>query len=523
MISGGFRAGRNRPPRRAEQKSDQGVAGQVRSYGIPSGGLITANPQGGVGFGVLENFWPTERGLELRRGVKAVRTLSATVQSLFGLRASGMMFAATNTDIHRVDTGASVLSGRAGGDYSTVEVQNSGGSFLIVVNGKNAPALYDGKTWTTDGTTFKAGAVMSSVWAHRNRVWFTQAGSLSAWFLSVNAIRGQATELPLDGVFRSGGSLIGGATWSSDSGRGMDDRCVFLTNQGEVAIYSGANPENVSGWALEGVYSVGAVLGERPMVSLGGDVLFATKRGIIPLSGVVSKDPSMLATVSYAAPIAPTWAQLAEAGRSTGVRLAVVQELGQLHAYAPGHEWSLLVNLATQEWTKIIGWSMRALFDMPGGATMASSTKVAAFWTSGNDFGSPIVHRAAVNSDPLGSPASLKQGGMARATWLINSPVSYAVEAAWDGAPGFWAVVPPMVASVDTPGAEWDKALWDTATWADGASIMANPVRDAHWRNIGGAGNDVSLQVQAVINSVAPLSGILSGLDLQYSGGGIDI
>ena len=69
---------------------------------------------------------------------------------------------------------------------------------------------------------------------------FVKRDSLKAYYLPVASIGGAAQDVSLSGVFQRGGKLLLGATWSLDSGDGMDDKCVFVSDRGEAAIYSGA-------------------------------------------------------------------------------------------------------------------------------------------------------------------------------------------------------------------------------------------------------------------------------------------
>jgi hypothetical protein len=51
------------------------------------------------------------------------------------------------------------------------------------------------------------------------------------------AIAGTLQLIPLSGAATKGGKLLFCATWSIDAGDGIDDKCVFITDQGEVLIF----------------------------------------------------------------------------------------------------------------------------------------------------------------------------------------------------------------------------------------------------------------------------------------------
>ena len=58
--------------------------------------------------------------------------------------------------------------------------------------------------------------------------------------------------IPLSGAATKGGKLLFGATWSIDAGDGIDDKCVFVTDQGELLIFTGSDPSTVDQLAAGG-------------------------------------------------------------------------------------------------------------------------------------------------------------------------------------------------------------------------------------------------------------------------------
>ncbi|MFK5282932.1 hypothetical protein ACI3PL_25530, partial [Lacticaseibacillus paracasei] len=60
---------------------------------------------------------------------------------------------------------------------------------------------------------------------------------------------------------------------SMDAGDGLDDKCVFVSSEGEVAVYEGTNPGSAADWRKAGVYQITRPLGQNAKVSAGGDLL----------------------------------------------------------------------------------------------------------------------------------------------------------------------------------------------------------------------------------------------------------
>jgi hypothetical protein len=128
----------------------------------------------------------------------------------------------------------------------------------------------------------------SNQFAHINlfkeRLYFVQENSLSFWYLPVDSINGAVTEFPLGGIFKKGGYLQAMGTWTIDAGYGVDDLAVFVTSNGEVAVYKGSDPSDPNDWALVGIWNIGQTFARKCLFKYGGDLLLLTEDGLVPLS-----------------------------------------------------------------------------------------------------------------------------------------------------------------------------------------------------------------------------------------------
>ena len=86
---------------------------------------------------------------------------------------------------------------------------------------------------------------------------------MNAWYLPLNAIDGALRMIPLSGAATNGGKLLFCATWSIDAGDGIDDKCVFGNDLGELLIFTGSDPGNAANWRQEGRYQIGAADGHE--------------------------------------------------------------------------------------------------------------------------------------------------------------------------------------------------------------------------------------------------------------------
>ena len=118
----------------------------------------------------------------------------------------------------------------------------------------------------------------------KERLYFVEENSLSFWYLPVDSINGAVTEFPLGGIFKNGGYLQAMGTWTIDAGYGVDDLAVFVTSNGEVAVYKGSDPSNPNDWALVGIWNIGQTFARKCVFKYGGDILLLTQQGLVPLS-----------------------------------------------------------------------------------------------------------------------------------------------------------------------------------------------------------------------------------------------
>ncbi len=92
---------------------------------------------------------------------------------------------------------------------------------------------------------------------------------------------------PLGAIFHRGGYVIGIGSFSNDAGEGPDDYLCFITNNGEVAVYQGTDPDSASTFALVGRFSVGMPIGRRCTVRVNGDLGIITQDGIVSMQAAL--------------------------------------------------------------------------------------------------------------------------------------------------------------------------------------------------------------------------------------------
>ena len=154
---------------------------------------------------------------------------------------------------------------------------------------------------------------------------------MNAWYLPLNAFQGQLSMIPLAGAATKGGKLLFGATWSLDAGDGIDEKCCFVTDLGEILIFTGTNPSDAANWRQEGRYSIGAPMGMNAHLQVGGDLLIATVDGIVPISAAITKDSAQLDLAAITVTIKPMWRDEVNAKRAWSWTMEKWDEYGGIN------------------------------------------------------------------------------------------------------------------------------------------------------------------------------------------------
>ena len=482
---------------------------------------------------VMDNYIPTQTGVKFRNGFSEFYDsgASAPIGSLFTYKtgSTSKLFAASTTKIWNITaTPSEDVASQTSGEYSTIQFETSGGTYLFAANGTNSLQRYDGTNWLAI-TGVSAGAItgvttstLSQCWAFKNRLFFVQGSTMKAWFLAVDSISGAASDLTLAGVFQRGGTLLFGATWSIDAGDGVDDKCVFVSTQGEVAIYEGTDPADPTAWALVGRYDLGGrPLGKNAYMRAGGDLLIATTDGLVPLSAALSKDPAALSLAAVSRNIQPDWRREAVARQTVAwsvqkwdeenlavIGLPVIDSTTEAYAY--------IVNTETGAWARFTGWDVRSLAVHDDQIYFGTSAgKVMLGNSGGNDDGVTYTCKLALPFDHFGAPGQFKTLKQARATFRASSQFLPQLSCSVNYAQSFPA--PPSSVANYTEDT-WDVGVWDTALWDASSSEQVTSTR---WVSLTGAGFVHAIQLQATFGITPSPDAELSAIDVQYETGSV--
>lgn len=496
--------------------------------------LANARPGGAL---QLENFFPTKTGIRTRGGSLKYATISSTpVLRLWSFKSGQVeeFFASDETSIFNITTvadadaiPAAVVSGRTSGYYSTAQISNaSNASYLYAVNGTDSALLYDGTTWTpitgvsTPAITGVTTSTLSFVWSFASRLFFVAKNTMSVWYLPVDSIGGAAAEFSLAGIFQKGGSLLFGGKWSLDSGDGLDDKCLFISTEGEVAVYQGTNPGSAADWQKVGVYQITGPLGPNATMQAGGDFLVATEDGIVPISEAVNKDVAALSLAAITSDIEPEWKR--EVISRQSIPWEIIKwptnnmMVVSLPVVADGMTTLCYVkNLETGAWGYFTGWDTRCigLFANQGYFGTNDGT-VHAMEVTGSDDGVPYTCTYVGLPDHLKSVGQTKIIHSARATFQSNVPFTAKISISKN----YQVMLPAAPSSVaDFTADLWDVGLWDVAIWDAGSASTVS----TKWVSVGKTGYAIMPQIQITCGTTPRPTTELIAFDVMYERAGV--
>jgi hypothetical protein len=492
---------------------------QMTTLPAPTRGLIDnenltfMQPGGAV---LMDNWMPTTRGAKLRGGCIRWNTLPETtpVISAFSYVSGSVarMFAGNASKLYEVTfSGTPILvkDSQSSGNYSSAQMANMSGDYLLAVNDMgDLPLRFDGTGWEVldhtlptppdslisgpAGTTVEFGANLTYVWKYANRWFFIEGGSMNAWYLDINAIGGELQLIPLSGSASKGGKLLFGATWTIDAGDGLDDKCVFVTDEGEVLIFTGTNPSDAANWRQEGRYMIPKPMGMNAHAPLGGDLLIATTDGIVPLSAAITKEAGQLQLAMLTATIRSTWRGEVLANSEWPWTMQRWDEYGGMFVTWPGYPVGerrcAAVNTATGAWSRVIGWDATCFIRMRGDMFFGTQDGyIMQADRTGYDDGVPYTCTIVGGWEMFQSPSQQVVWHQARAAFIAgsNEPFNPQLAACTD----YVINVPqPPVPGID-PGVQdvWDQGLWDEALW-DQPTVTVPSVSNTGWVSIGATG-----------------------------------
>lgn len=520
----------------ALRRRPQKAVGRALTIPAPVGGLNARDsladmpPTDAV---TLDNWFPGTTSVDLRFGNDDhVTGLPADVESLMPYNAqsgTSTLFAASGTAFYDVTSagavGAAVVTGLTNARWQHVNMGTPGGMFLMAVNGSNKLRGWNGTAWWADGDgTHDITGIDTATCIHinlfKNRLYLVEKNSLSAWYLAVNSISGAASELDLAPIFKLGGYLMAMATWTVDNAAGIQEYAVFITSQGEVAVYQGYDPSSTGSWAIVGVFRIAPPLGRRCFEKVGSDLILLTTDGAVPLSKSLLTDRAQLQVAITDKIVNLIRNDAINYSANFGWEIKLYPRGAKLIINVPQTEGSVqyqyVMNTITGAWCRFTNWKANCwavvgdtLYYGGNLGTAANSAIVYKADTGYSDNGAYIFGEAKTAFNYFGAPSLLKRWTMVRPVFYTAGTFNPSLRMDVD----FEDIAPTSIGSFsNTSGTAWNVGAWNTFAWGSVSAIKGE------WQGVNGMGYCGALHMKCV-NNATPVQWMST--DYVYEGGAV--
>jgi hypothetical protein len=434
----------------------------------------------------LENWFPGTSYCEIRGGNRLYffnGTGTGVIKTLAvynGMNGVSTMWMVSDSGIwNTTSSGAATVLARTNGKHQWVNFGDGTNNYLIMVNGVDKPAYYNGAAWVAvDGASAPAltGLTTTSiinVFVSKGRLYFIEKDSLSFWYLAAGAAGGALTEFDLSAYAPRGGYLMAGATWTVDGGDGPDDRVVFITSEGDVIVYQGTNPSSAAAWSLVGTYFLGKPLGRRCLERYGGDLIALTQNGTFALSTAIqSASIDYKTALSYK--IVNAFTEVAALYGSTfGWEARVYPAKNALIVNIPvaegGVHYQYVMNTITKAWCKFDGWYAEDFVVYDKQLYFCSGVYIAKAWfgTADGVFnGIPVQTNITAYGKTAfnyyGTTGLGKRFPLLRPILSADNPITYQTGIDVDFQD---TLITGSGGAITTTSATWGTSLWGSGLW----------------------------------------------------------
>jgi len=479
--------------------------GVTASFPAPVGGLnardslAAMKPTDAV---VLENWFPTPTSVNVRKGYIEWSTGYANpVQTLMRYAPTTgayKLFAASGTSFYDATAqgpvGAAVVSGLTNAQWCYTNIVTPGGSFLWAVNGVDNGKIYDGSTWADVSITGVGSDDIAQVNVFGNRLFLVEKNKLKVWYLAVQSIAGTATGFDLSTIFPRGGYLMAMGTWSVDAGAGLDDQAVFVSSEGEVAVYKGTDPAS---WVKTGLYYIGRPIGRNCLIKMAGDCLLLCEQGIYPLSRALLSatiDRSISLTDKIQNDIN---AAVSVWGSNYGWQMQLYPDQNQLWLNVPtlpsiSQSVQYVMNTITGAWCKFTNMNAQCWEVVGNGIYFGGASAVYKAWTGQFDLLGQVQADALQSFSNFRTEARTKYFTMVRPSIVAdgNPSILYGLNLDFlqQPASGALSFLPTVNAMV------WGSMVWGSMVWGGGLQ------QRSQWQTVGGLGRYAALRMTVQSN-----------------------
>lgn len=467
----------------------------------------------------LDNFIPRPGWIEVRRGWSLHATVGTdadpveTLMSYNGFGAANKQFAVAGGSIYDTTaTGGGVITTVTGLANSRMQwcmfSNASGTQYIFACNGADTPKIYDGSSWG-DASISGSGitpANFINVNAHKGRLWFIEKNSTDAVYMAVGAIAGSGTVFPLGSFMTRGGFLQAIGTWTIDTRQTVDEYIAFVTSRGQVIVYQGTDPATADTWVLVGIYDIGAPIGYRCFLRIGGDLIIISIDGLMPMSEMLSTDRGAANRVSISSNIMNAMAKAARVGKDFfGWQFIEYAKstLAVLNVPVVENETQqqFVMNTLTGAWCRFTGMNANCwTVDANDNIYFGSNDGFVGQWDVGaSDYLDPIMAVVQGSYQAYGNPGIQKRWTMLQPLIFSDGTVEPSIGINVDFRDDATLSTPSIFAPTTSL---WDEVDWDGFDWAT-SDVQSQP-----WTSVTGIGHYASISMQVVTGTETEAFGI---------------
>lgn len=448
----------------------------------------------------LINMYPALGYVKSRKGSQIHCDLNSaediqTLEELPTVSGTSKLIAVCDGSIYDVTTSSPVAleSGLLSSTFHCAVISNR----LVMCNGVDTPRIYDGTSLavgTYTGTNLVAKNLVQ-VCKYKTRLYFVEKSTANIWYGETAAITGELSKIDLSFVLHRGGRIAFVAPWSADTGSGLMDFLIVMSEEGEVLVFAGSDPASVDTWNLENRFFLPApVAGRRGWQNIGSDLVVIHKGGVTALRSLLSGgDTKGYATISDAINSAFLEAT-ASWGNTDGWDLQYHPTGQIIYVNIPvyGGAEQFVVNPISGSWARYVGMNATCWSpfedDICYGSTLGRIYKAS---TGDTDDGAPIRQEIKLAYSYFDNRAQVKRFSAARP--IIKSPPGFRFSMTMDC--NYNTSEFGTVQIADNGAAKWGDSLWDAALWE------APKLTSEAWYSLTNFGRSGSLSMAIVTQS----------------------